>query len=355
VNRRESESPRGRIALMRTIAAAAEALDTTSREHCLACGRCERVCPAGVRYLDLLDLSRSRHPPRRSRWLTLASRLRTRIVALPAAAWATELVAAVSGSARLQAAATALRAAQSWRRPAATPAVRPLPSSDLFLLAGCGSALQSDAVAGALHLLARLGHTPRVSTPFSCCGALERHRGDATAADRSLQQLADATHAAGARTVAAVDSGCARELDRHGAAAGCAPSDLLTVVADAMDERDVRLAGGSRRVGLFRPCTQEGAGAIALDRLLRRIDDLEIVPIAAGHGCCGAAGEYFIDQPALSQRLAAPVVDAIAAARLDAVVTANLGCRLQLAAGLAARGDRTPVHHLLGFMASLSG
>lgn len=353
--RRESESPRGRIALMRSIAAASEALDSASREHCLACGRCERACPAGVHYLELLDLSRAAAPPRRSRWLALALALRRHIAALPGATSATQVAATITGSARLRAAAAALKVARDWRSPAAEA---PRPSSSpatLYLLAGCGSRLQADALAGAQRLLARLGVVASVSPAEVCCGALERHRGDASSADRASQRLAAAVTASDAGTVVALDSGCARELRRSGGATGVPTCDLLQVVADALERQDLRFDGGGRRVGLYRPCTLDGAGAAAFDRLMSRIDRVEILPISAGHGCCGAAGDYFIEQPELSARLATPVVDAIAAAGVDAVVTANLGCRLQLAAGLAARGAPTPVHHLLGFMASLPG
>ncbi len=356
LTRRESESPRGRIALMRAIAAASEALDATSREHCLACGRCERVCPADVRYLDLLDLSRSAQRPARPRWLALASRLRRRIATSPLAATLAALGAAAQRSPRLSSASAALRVARSWRRPPdPTTAVDTTPTPALFVLTGCGSGLQDDAVDGALRLLARAGVSVTVAPPHACCGALERHAGDAEGALRSLQQLTDAVAASGAGRIAALDSGCTRELRRHRPGADVTPTDLLTVLAAALDANGRRFHGGGRRVGVYRPCTLDATGAIALDRLLGRIDDLEVVSIEAGHGCCGAAGEYFLDQPALSARLAAPLAEAIAAARVDAVVTVNLGCRLQLAARMDHRGDRTPVLHLLGFMASLPG
>lgn len=353
LSRRESESPRGRIALMRTIAAATESLDATSREHCLACGRCERACPAGVRYLDLLDLSRSAQRPARPRWLALASRLRRRIAATPMAATLATLGATVLRSPRLQRASAVLRVARGWRGPTTTAPTPPTP--ELFLLAGCGSRLQDDAVNGARRLLARAGIAAAVSPPNLCCGALERHDGAAEAAARTHRQLSDAVVTSGATRIAALDSGCARELQRHCPTVDRPPADLLSELAAAFDTGHLRLDGGGRRIGVYRPCTLDSVGAAALDRLLGRVDDLEVVSIVAGHGCCGAAGEYFLDQPELSARLAAPLVEAIAAARVDAVITVNLGCRLQLAAQLDARGDPTPVHHLLGFMASLPG
>src|SRR3970282_2848546 len=64
----EAESPRGRIALMR--AWALETIETTPvggahLDHCLGCGSCEAVCPAGVRDDELLVLGRTRQRDRR--------------------------------------------------------------------------------------------------------------------------------------------------------------------------------------------------------------------------------------------------------------------------------------------------
>src|SRR4249919_647896 len=66
----EAESPRGRIAYMKAVAAGSLAptpLGDLHLDHCLACRRCEGVCPAGVEYGRLLVAGRSaqfeRRPP----------------------------------------------------------------------------------------------------------------------------------------------------------------------------------------------------------------------------------------------------------------------------------------------------
>ena len=61
----ESESPRGRIALIEGLVAGALAIDDRLLAHldsCLLCRRCERVCPSQVRYGDLVDRVRQRLP-----------------------------------------------------------------------------------------------------------------------------------------------------------------------------------------------------------------------------------------------------------------------------------------------------
>src|SRR4249919_2813867 len=74
----EAESPRGRIAYMKAVAAgslAPTALGDLHLDHCLGCRRCEGACPAGVEYGSLLlagraaQFERQRPAPRLRRGL----------------------------------------------------------------------------------------------------------------------------------------------------------------------------------------------------------------------------------------------------------------------------------------------
>src|SRR5688500_16023458 len=71
-DRQEPESPRGRIAYARAVALgtiAATPAGDLHLDHCLGCRRCEPVCPAGVRYGELLVAAQAaraeRQPPDR--------------------------------------------------------------------------------------------------------------------------------------------------------------------------------------------------------------------------------------------------------------------------------------------------
>jgi glycolate oxidase iron-sulfur subunit len=62
-------------------------------------------------------------------------------------------------------------------------------------------------------------------------------------------------------------------------------------------------------------------------------------------GCCGAAGEMFIRDPALSDALLAPHLEELARVPPDALVTSNIGCAMHFSAGLARLGLAVPVLH----------
>ncbi len=60
------------------------------------------------------------------------------------------------------------------------------------------------------------------------------------------------------------------------------------------------------------------------------------------HLCCGSAGTYSITQRKLSQQLLSNKLENINKTEHDIIVTANIGCQLQLQSGTS-----TPVKHWL--------
>ena len=80
-------------------------------------------------------------------------------------------------------------------------------------------------------------------------------------------------------------------------------------------------------------------------RLLEAIPDLELIPHRDPEACCGAAGVYNLTQPDMSKAVLQPKLDALVEAAPDVVATANPGCAMQLAAGLARRGVEARVVH----------
>src|SRR5690349_23443673 len=75
VTRDESESPRGRIALMQALASGAIAANAAMEAHldgCLTCRACEVVCPAQVPYGRLIDAAREELAQRRPQRARLA-------------------------------------------------------------------------------------------------------------------------------------------------------------------------------------------------------------------------------------------------------------------------------------------
>jgi glycolate oxidase iron-sulfur subunit len=82
-------------------------------------------------------------------------------------------------------------------------------------------------------------------------------------------------------------------------------------------------------------------------RLLRRVPNLTLVPISEAELCCGSAGIYNIEQPEIAHRLGRRKAQHILDAMPQAVVTGNIGCKVQLRVHLTALGQPLPVWHTL--------
>jgi len=345
----ESRSPRGRIALARTLNA--DHVDDSVRqalESCLQCRACEAVCPAQVRYGEIIELARGVLNKGNSG-------------KLPVLRWAL-------GRPTLTATALSLggRAARVWpaltrhlgRRarwllraaaPVAMRAQRPAPS---VLFVGCvARSLDSDAHAALLQVAQRcdLDLTPLAHQ--SCCGALSRHVGASAEAEEMAARNTANWSRASSIDLVALDSACIAALRQ-------ATSRLRVIEAcrwllDRQASWVAQVRPLPQRIGLFMPCSHRNSvGDVSAPALLLALlPAVEVLPIATGFGCCGAAGPHVLMHSEQADALAQPIVDAICSMQLDAIATSNVGCAMHLAERLALRGITLPVRHPVAFLA----
>ena len=349
----EADGPRGRIALSQALLTGALPASPTLTAHldgCLSCRACESVCPAHVPYGRVLDTARS----------VLATPQRTRL---------TRAMSIVLDSSLLRGAARALlrlltllpdlgRQAPRWlrARPLVTRwnAVKAPAVGRVALFTGCVGDIAERAVLNdVVRLFRAAGVDVAIPPAQGCCGALHQHGGlPAAAASRAAR---NAAAFAACNTVVALASGCGaalRDLGRDGDAA-LAPKvkDLCITLAAALDAQPPRFVARPLRVGIHTACTQANvfAGRDAVRQLLARIPGITLVDLAPASGCCGAAGTAFITQPEQAKHLLQPKLDA--AASVDVVVSANIGCSMHLLAGLRGRGLHVPVLHPVSLLA----
>jgi len=82
-------------------------------------------------------------------------------------------------------------------------------------------------------------------------------------------------------------------------------------------------------------------------RLLRRIPGLTLVDIPEGELCCGSAGTYNIEQPALADAIGQRKAQNIAGTGAEAVAAGNIGCIVQIGKHLKRLRRPLPVLHTL--------
>jgi glycolate oxidase iron-sulfur subunit len=85
--------------------------------------------------------------------------------------------------------------------------------------------------------------------------------------------------------------------------------------------------------------------------LLAMIPGLRLVELADGDMCCGGAGPYSLNQPEMAARLGERKVGRIRDTGAEEILTANVGCALQITRHLRAAGHEIPVRHVVEVVA----
>jgi len=340
LERTEAESPRGRIALARAWTLGTIAPSETADahlDHCLGCRSCEAVCPAGVRYGELLVEARSRQRERRG-----ADRKQKTVEWLAARPSA---LAALLGLYRwvFPALPPALR---FLPRP---PAQRPLPDSTsppetVALFLGCiARGYEAPLREAVVRLCAATGVQMQIPDAQTCCGALHAHAGNSSSAERLARVNREAFRGHG--TVLTLASGCHGSVDD--ALAGTAAT--IDAIAFLHQRRThLRFREHRERIAVHLPCTQRNVvkSIGALRGLLAAVPGLDVVELTAGYGCCGAAGTQMLLEPTRAAAYRQPLLEQFERSGATRLLSANIGCRLHFANATTA-----PVQHPLEFLA----
>lgn len=358
--RDESESPRGRIALIQGLVEGRLTPSPrllTHLDHCLLCRNCEPVCPSQVAYGQIMDGARARLYGDR-----LPGPLAGLITDRRQLAFIRRLVAPLARFGVLRLVPTRWRRMAEWltregeaRLSTGRKAMPDEVRGTVALFEGCVSGeVDRATVSAARRVLARLGFDVVMAQENLCCGAIHRHGGHAREAESRLAKVRDWLSRHPVEAVLTIASGCGAHLLDEGklgvpvrdAGAFLAGADWPQALLDAMPAQPVLL---------HQPCTlrngmhQEGGVA----DLLSRFGGLTVLRLDAG--CCGGAGMHLVRFPQLASRLAAPFVARARDSAAKVLLTSNTGCRLHLADELQAAGLSLRVGHPVEFIAEQLG
>jgi len=374
----ESDSPRGRILLMRALELGEIAPDDPAlREHldaCLGCRGCEPACPAGVGYGQGLEAARTR--------LTAANGLpmQARLVLgvfrrragwrplLTAARWFRNsgVAGALAGRGRTGFAMGMLAASRQWGGaavrqsgrsvppPAAPPTAAPPHGPTAALFRGC----VMDTLFRHVHEATRRtlevnGYRVIEVESQTCCGALHDHAGDRAGA-RALVAANAAALVGRADHVVVNSAGCGALLKWAGhldaSAAGAELGGKVRDVAELLVQAGPKPGGPlPLEVAYDAPCHLEHAQGVREEPLtvLGAIPDLRVRRLPGSSQCCGSAGIYSLLHGPMARAVLDAKISEIAAAapRPDVIATGNPGCLMQIGAGLRAAGLRIAVAH----------
>ena len=389
----EASSPRGRIYMMRGVAEGradpAEPGFAEEMDFCLVCRHCESVCPAGVRFGEMMETTRSglESSIQRPWYAALARRLGRRIGfghLLPSRRWLslTALLLRLAQRTGMLRVIAGI-AGERGRGLATLPPVPPRDERRLLppctaargtergrcgMLEGCAMpellGRVNRATAG---VLASIGWASERPPGHTCCGALHAHNGDLEGAARlargtiaAFDGLADEE---GRPLPVVVNSaGCGAHMKEYGRLLADDPQwaerarEFSARVRDFTEfvEREAPADYAPRAARDLGPVTYDdpchlchGQGVRTPPRaLLDRMVGLERVELDESESCCGSAGIYSMLRPADSAAVFASKLEAFERSGARVLVTANPGCHLQWEAGLAQAGRDARVMHV---------
>jgi glycolate dehydrogenase iron-sulfur subunit len=351
----ESASPRGRIAAMRAVSEGRAEVDDafgTAMDGCLVCRACEDVCPSHAPFGRMMEAARVQIEPRRPRSERAARRLGLDVLlGSPKLLWAAAVLQPVARPflPRRIRAITPHPSERLRRLPRVTePPTGVETRGTVALLSGCVQDRWFREVNRAtIRVLVRNGWRVEVPRDQRCCGALQAHNGRLDTARRLAARNLDAF--ANADHVIVNAAGCGAHMTTYGELTEgreLPVRDPLVFLDEYGFERPVR-GIGAVRVAYHDACHALRAQQIHDEprRVLRTIPGLELVEIANGDRCCGAAGLYAVTEPELSGRLRDEKAEAVRATGASLLASANPGCTMQLRAGLRALGHAVEVVH----------
>lgn len=363
----EADSPRGRIALMQGVLEGRIPANERFHAHidlCLACRACENVCPNKVEYGRLVNGVRgiAEKSRRGGMWRRLGRRvLMDGVVTRPT------VLRLVGGALRAwQAMASGLTGFGLAQFKSRLPPLAPQPiwkavylatgklRGEVGLFLGCVARVTDvETLSASILVLNRLGYTVRVPPLQGCCGAMHASLGEPDRVrafeDRNLLAFANADLEA----VISTASGCGTALKSYPQNFAASVRDISEFLDGAAGWEEAEIAPLTETVAVHEPCLMRNV-LHCQDKpydLLRRIPGVNLVPLAGNDQCCGAAGTYFLTQPAMAASLLADKIEALKASGARILVTSNIGCAMHLAAALKAEGIEIEVVHPVTLLA----
>lgn len=379
----EMDSPRGRIYQVLQVDAGRLPIGdsfVTHIDRCLDCRACETACPSGVQYGRIVERARAQIEQHYERpWLS--RRLRNFFYR-----------DVLGNPKRLERVARLLRfyqrsGVQTLVRRSGILKVLGLSEldqlqpriSDKFFLDNLGRvfpaigerrarvALHAGCIASVaftelnqatIRVLNKNGVEVWVPKAQNCCGALQAHAGFREEARKLARQNIEAMLDSSFEAIVTNAAGCGSTLKEYG--------DLLH--EDAKHERAQQFSAKVKDVteflqqlGLREPIRKLEVKATYQDpchlahgqrvrsqprELLRKVG-LQLEEMPHSDQCCGSAGSYNVTQNELSVQILDAKMNDITCTSAQLVVTANVGCMLQLRAGMKRAGLDIPVKHVI--------
>ncbi|WP_438502677.1 (Fe-S)-binding protein [Alteribacter natronophilus] len=369
----EASSPRGRIALMRSVVEGRKKPDAeveAQLNECLGCRACEPACPSGVNYGHLLEQARTVINEHKSYslpvkvlrkatfdWLFMSHdrmqklhRLRYMYERTPM-----QNVMRKSGIFKLFPGETAtmervvppaVPPSELNEVPEVESAAKPAVKKVAFFRGCLMSTMFAETNESTRFLLKQAGCDIVTPKTQECCGALHAHGGETDKAKMLAKKNIEAFEQAEVDAIVSNAGGCGAGLKEYPFLLRDEPewadrakqfseksmdiSTLLASLALPPMKLDAQLVTYQPSCHLSNVMKERGN----VEALLGRIEGVQYVAMREKDQCCGSAGIYNLVQPKMAMKILDKKMSDVKDTKASCIVTSNPGCLLQMKAGV---------------------
>ena len=394
---RETDSPRGRIHLIKVaLEGKAEITDDFARhfDTCLGCMACVTACPSGVQYDKLIEAARPQIE-RRARRTVIDSLFRKIIFSLfpyPArlktaaiGLWlyqtlglqwfvrSTGLLNAIPKRVRaMEAVAPEVSLRNSWSSMPTLVEATGTRRGTVAMLLGCvQQVFFSEVNRATVRVLSAEGYDVVIPERQGCCGALMLHAGLEQQAEQMARRFVDAfePYLETVDFIVINAAGCGSSLKEYGHLLRDDPRYATRAKALANKCRDISEVLSTlkpqaprhplpMKIAYHDACHLRHAQGISAEprQVLATIPELEVQEIPEGNLCCGSAGIYNLVEPETADELGDRKVHNVMQTGSTTVISSNPGCLLQIKRRSERQGQAIRTMHLVELLdASIQG
>lgn len=372
IAKNESESPRGRISLVRALY---EGKLSPSKnigshlDHCLSCLNCENVCPANIDYEKIIDAGRNATYKQQS----LFTRLQQSLL----------LFSLANHNARriLKTCITFLQIFgihhwfSNFRLLSLIPNQQEIPqhtsnknqntSQDRISVAiinSCaGDAVNDQTLSSAKLILSKLNCEITQQSQIQCCGALHQHSGDLKTAQKLRERFLHSFSQQKPDHLLSLTTGCGAQIKRYPKFDNTLIAnetanklvDINEFLLQQIKAQKLTFKPLRKKVYLHKPCSQFQItdDKSVIDTLLKFIPEIETVLFQDDLTCCGAGGINTFTQGKLAQQLIENKILEMKNDTANYLVSSNIGCALHFQAQIKREKISVQVCHPITLLA----
>jgi len=357
----ETESPRGRIALMQAIEQKRIQPDRKALlhiDHCLGCLNCETICPSRVPYGKLIDEFRDQFNSSIKK--PVISRMTLRQVARTNGINALAIIAskpAIKQLIQLTGSVSQLPGTELAQSPASLRSLYPGAYSSLTqrrgevsLFTGCsGTAFDHRSIEDAIFLLNQLRFDVHIADNQTCCGALHQHNGQKQTA-RELLSKSQAQLKQNTRSVLFFSPACGEQLQQI---KDLSLIDIRTFIFDQLQLHPLKFSPPTKAIALHESCSHRNRLKLKdlnFD-LLNCVAELQIIKSDNPSLCCGAGGIQSINYPQQAKALLKGKLASFDFSQANILISDNIGCSMHIKTAISAYNPAIEVMHPVSFLA----